>query len=234
MASVAAKVGGFVSSGTADFLSNSTTARLPDWSGAREPTTESKSNMKPRTCLLTVLAAAAAVNALGQTPTIPTNGLVAFYPLDGNADDASSNQSHGIPTALTYQTNRFGFSGAAGSFDGENSRVRVPTTANFNLLPVTATAWVRLHNNAGTDLSIVSTYFTASANGWGIFVNDDFVRSWYYRPQGSVPTGTLTTARLALQSPAVSAPMKSQFNHAGSQVRKVKRRNQSKDKRWTD
>jgi hypothetical protein len=52
--------------------------------------------MKPKTCLLTVLAAAAAVNALGQTPTIPTNGLVAFYPLDGNADDASSNQSHGI------------------------------------------------------------------------------------------------------------------------------------------
>lgn len=75
------------------------------------------------------------------------------------------------------------------------SRVRVPATANFNLLPVTATAWVRLGGNPGTDLSIVSTYFTASANGWGIFVNGNVARTWYYGQQGSVPESFLVAPK---------------------------------------
>lgn len=142
-----------------------------------------------------LLAGAACVlafaSALAQDVAFLSNGLVGFYRLDGDASDVSPAHSDGVATALAFQTNRFGFAGAAGSFDGVVSRVRVPATVDFNLLPVTATAWVRLGANAGEDLSIVSTYFTASGNGWGIFVNGNKARTWYYGQQGSVPESFL-------------------------------------------
>lgn len=142
---------------------------------------ESKHLLACLACALTF------TTAFAQDLAFLTNGLVGFYRLDGDAKDSSSNRADGVATALKFQTNRFGLAGSAGSFDGVDSRVRVPLSADFNLLPVTATAWVRLGANQGTDLGIVSTYFTASANGWGIFVNGNVARTWYYGQQGSVP-----------------------------------------------
>jgi hypothetical protein len=46
-----------------------------------------------------------------------TNGLVAYYPLDGNANDASGNGFNGVPYNVTPTTNRFGQASAAMSFD---------------------------------------------------------------------------------------------------------------------
>jgi len=49
---------------------------------------------------------------------IPTNGLIAFYPLDGNANDASGSGNDGIEHEIAYTVSRFGVSEAAGLISG--------------------------------------------------------------------------------------------------------------------
>jgi hypothetical protein len=43
----------------------------------------------------------------------PSNGLVAYYPLDGNLNDYSGNSNNGINGGATFTTDRFGNSNAA-------------------------------------------------------------------------------------------------------------------------
>ena len=47
-----------------------------------------------------------------------TNGLVAAYEFDGNADDVSGNGNHGVVHGATLTTDRFGNAGSGYIFDG--------------------------------------------------------------------------------------------------------------------
>ena len=49
---------------------------------------------------------------------IPTDGLIAFYPFDGNAHDESGNEHNGIITGATFTEDRTGLSNAAIEFLG--------------------------------------------------------------------------------------------------------------------
>ena len=53
-------------------------------------------------------------------PTVPTNGLVAYYPFSGNANDASGNGAHGTNYHAMLTTDRFGNSNAAYYFNATN------------------------------------------------------------------------------------------------------------------
>ena len=52
-----------------------------------------------------------------------TDGLVAWYPFDGNAQDMSGNGNHGIVNGASLTTDRFGQVNKASSFDGANDRI---------------------------------------------------------------------------------------------------------------
>ncbi len=54
---------------------------------------------------------------------IPTNGLVAWYPFNGNANDASGNGNNGIVYGATLTTDRYGNPNQAYSFDGVNDYI---------------------------------------------------------------------------------------------------------------
>lgn len=60
----------------------------------------------------------------------PTQGLVASYPLDGNANDASSNGFHGKMSRARPTEDRFGNPDAALFFDGKSSYVRLANILN--------------------------------------------------------------------------------------------------------
>ncbi len=135
-----------------------------------------------------------ALFAFGQSSEAPTAGLIAHYRFDGDASSAVTNLFGLLPTAISFSTNRFGFGSAAGAFDGDSSRLLVSPATNFNLLPLTVSAWVNPDVNPGTDIALVSNYLNASANGWGMFLNGDSVRAWYYGSQGSVPSGFLAVS----------------------------------------
>ena len=84
---------------------------------------------------------------LGNAQSVPTNGLVAFYPFDGNANDVSGNAIHGTATGVTLTTDRFGRSNAAYQFSGNNSPlsyVRITNAATLQFpSDFTFSAWIR-------------------------------------------------------------------------------------------
>jgi len=74
--------------------------------------------------------------------------LVAYYPFNGNADDASGNGYHGIVTGATPCADRFGHANSAYSFPGVNDHIEVPDSPTATTY-VDFSAWVRLDSDEG-------------------------------------------------------------------------------------
>ena len=77
-----------------------------------------------------------------------TLGLAAYYPLDGNANDAGGNAFHGVwAGGESYQT---GIRGQAGIFDGLDNNITVPNNATLDGLTGehTLSAWVYVNSSA--------------------------------------------------------------------------------------
>lgn len=102
--------------------------------------------MKPK---LLALACAGQI-ALSLTPSsspafdLITNGLVAYYQLNGNGDDSSGNGNNGTLHGTSGATDRFGNTGGALSFATDNDYVAI-TDADlaFASTSFTVSAWVR-------------------------------------------------------------------------------------------
>ena len=76
----------------------------------------------------------------------PTEGLIAWYPLEGNAKDASGNRLDGIPSeTIQPVADRFGRPGAAIRFTGDSSYIRVPNFVH-SLTGFAACVWVKPSN----------------------------------------------------------------------------------------
>ena len=66
---------------------------------------------------LLLLIGIASLTMNAQVPTyVPTNGLVAYYPFNGNANDASTNTHNGTVTGATLTTDRYGNANSAYDF----------------------------------------------------------------------------------------------------------------------
>lgn len=74
---------------------------------------------------------------------VTTDGLVAYYSFDGNANDQSGNGHDGTVNGATLTTDRFGAPGSAYSFDGIDDYISVDYAAAFQLPVITLSAWVR-------------------------------------------------------------------------------------------
>jgi len=59
------------------------------------------------------------------TSPIPTAGLVAYYPFNGNANDESGNGNNGTVNGATLTTDRKGVANKAYSFDGVNDYIEI-------------------------------------------------------------------------------------------------------------
>jgi len=77
----------------------------------------------------------------GYSQSFLTNGLVTYFPFNGNANDASGNGNNGTVYGTTLTTNRFGNANQAYYFDGTSAYITVPlTNAIFNG-DFTASVW---------------------------------------------------------------------------------------------
>jgi len=56
---------------------------------------------------------------------VPTNGLVGWWPFNGNANDESGNGNNGTVNGAILTTDRFGNDGKAYSFDGVSNYILV-------------------------------------------------------------------------------------------------------------
>jgi hypothetical protein len=106
-----------------------------------------------------------------------TSGLVAYYPFNGNANDASGNGNNGTVYGATLTADRFGNANSAYSFNGVDSIIRV--TDNIILQPerITIAAWINANSPQGW-ARIVDKYRYNSKEGYNLifFPNNNAIR----------------------------------------------------------
>ena len=64
--------------------------------------------------------------SFSQVPSyVPTNGLVGWWPFNGNANDEGGNGNNGTVNGAALTTDRFGNANSAYDFDGMNDNIKV-------------------------------------------------------------------------------------------------------------
>ena len=94
-------------------------------------------------------------------------GLVAYYPFNGNANDESGNGNNGTVNGATLTTDRFGKQNCAYFFDGSSSDITI--NFNPNLLPtgtntMTYCFWIKSNSN-NSGCAIISNGNVDLSNG---------------------------------------------------------------------
>ena len=89
------------------------------------------------------LEASTGSNLNDPTSTPLQQGLVAWYPFDGNASDMSGNGNHGTVNGATLGTDRHGVAGKAYSFDGVDDKIVIGDKLLFSSSDrFTISAWI--------------------------------------------------------------------------------------------
>ena len=118
---------------------------------------------------------------IAQVPSyVPTNGLIGYWPFNGNANDESGNGNNGVVNGPNLTNDRFGNIGKAYSFDGVNDYIEISNS---------------LINNSNTSFSIFG-WFNCNYNNETIDIISDRTTNDYnvkYRLSvDSVNNGKLT------------------------------------------
>ncbi len=88
-------------------------------------------------------------SSLSQVPSfVPNNGLIGWWPFNGNANDESTNGNNGTVNGATLNMDRFGIQDAAYSFDGVDDNISVPNIAVSGNSARSIFAWVKTQNTA--------------------------------------------------------------------------------------
>lgn len=88
----------------------------------------------------------------------PTNGLVAKYYFEGNANDDSGNGNNGTAYGPVLTTDRFGIPNSAYTFDGVDDYIDIPTLGAYQTFSLVV--WVKF-----TSTNLMNT-FGGSGAGW--------------------------------------------------------------------
>jgi hypothetical protein len=105
-----------------------------------------------------------AVNQVGAQ--IPTDGLVAWYPFNGNANDESGNGNHGTVNGATLTTDRFGNANSAYSFDGVNDFIDAGIFYNFGTANFTVSCWFKLVPTSANASLVSKREVNMQGNWW--------------------------------------------------------------------
>jgi hypothetical protein len=118
--------------------------------------------MKKQLLLLSLFT----INVLmAQVPSyVPTNGLVGYWPFNGNANDESGNGNNGVVTGATLTSDRLGNLNSAYSFNGINNYVSA-TRNNLNQFSVSL--W--FNTNLNTE---ISAFIDANISNWEMYLKN--------------------------------------------------------------
>lgn len=105
--------------------------------------------------LLTAVATLGLTAAtMAQVPSyVPTNGLVGWWPFNGNANDESGNGNNGTVNGATLTTDRFGNTNKAYSFDG-NSFISIGPYSLFSPNELSISCWFNRNVSSDNDAII--------------------------------------------------------------------------------
>lgn len=97
---------------------------------------------------LIILSFCFSLEVLGQVNL--QQGLVAYYPFNGNANDESGNRNHGTVYGATLTADRFGNAECAYYFDGENDYIEISDNASLRPQYLSISAWAYTESSKGT------------------------------------------------------------------------------------
>ena len=115
--------------------------------------------MKKILCTLFVMACIANLNA--QVPSyVPTNGLVGYWPFNGNANDESGNGNNGTVNGATLTAGLEG-ANSAYNFNSNNTNISIPNNDSLNLsnTDFTINVWVKLNSNFPSNANLDENKF---------------------------------------------------------------------------
>jgi len=90
-----------------------------------------------------LLATMLSITAIAQ---IPTNGLVGYWPFNGNANDMSGNNNNGTVIGATLTSDRCGNLNSAYVFNGISDYINIPYSANISPSTASVCAWVKTND----------------------------------------------------------------------------------------
>ena len=126
---------------------------------------------------------------------IPTNGLIAYYPFQGNVSDASGNERNGVATAITYDTDIAGRPASSAVFVN-GSAVDIPSLTGFQFRPITYSLWVYFSNiQSDRETTLIGRKRAYAQSDGGVTVET----RWAVNNELSYSTGgTIITSGFAL------------------------------------
>jgi hypothetical protein len=116
--------------------------------------------MKKKNLLMTVIAVfgLAAITSAQVPSYVPTNGLVGWWPFNGNANDESGNGNNGTVNGAMLTSDRFGNSNNSYLFDGISNRIAFNLNSINNLFPAStessSSIWVKTTDLNGPLISM--------------------------------------------------------------------------------
>jgi len=102
----------------------------------------------------------------GQQDHMPTEGLVAYHPFNGNADDSSGNGFNGAIYGATLAADRFGRQNCAYKFDGLDDYIDIGNPAGVNPPEITQCAWIKSNQAPVDDNVILTKRHDATGSDW--------------------------------------------------------------------
>jgi hypothetical protein len=144
-----------------------------------------------------------------QNSTVPAQGLVAYYPFNGNANDVSGNDLNGIVTRATLTTDRKGNSNNAYDFDfinasfgQQNDEIYIPFKSTLNVTNITVSVWLYPRSyywgsNPGSSIIINRfqyTYSTPSGGSWELRFDQNSVQGTIFGTPNGIGTATSNTS----------------------------------------
>ena len=133
---------------------------------------------------------------------VPTNGLVGWWPFNGNANDESGNGLNGNVTGALLTVDRnsqvnkaFDFDFASASFGQQNDEIYIPYNSQLNVNNITVSVWLNPRSyfwtgDAANPNSVILnrfqyTYSTPSGGAWGISFNQSSITASIVGPTGT-------------------------------------------------
>lgn len=131
-----------------------------------------KPNFMKKLLLFLTVFSATLVSAQNLPSYVPTNGLIGWWPFNGNANDESGNSNNGTVYGATLTSDRDGILDAAYSFDGSNDYINLGQLSILSNSPdsYTQLAWLKFDDFS--DSRIIGTKRNSSG-GWATpYAND--------------------------------------------------------------
>ncbi len=103
-------------------------------------------------------------SVMAQVPSyVPTNGLVGYWPFNGNANDESGNGNNGTVNGATLTTDRFGLANKAYSFDG-GAFISISNSLISNNDNRTISFWIKTSFGEQIPISIGTAQYNSCFN----------------------------------------------------------------------